>query len=312
MQYKQWLYEWLENYVKISSKARTVERYGQIIKRHPVPKLGEYDLNELTPMILQKYIAELLKCGNINTGRGLASNSVNSIINVIQNSMRTAYNLGYIAANISDKITRPKMAEKQIECFTVPEQRKIENEILSGKKKDRFLGVIICLYTGLRIGELLALEWSDIDISAGLMTVRKSCHDGKRADGTFGRITDTPKTASSERIIPLPKQLCVLLKEAKKKSMCQYVVAVKGREVPVRNYQRNFSNLLEKLNIPHRGFHSLRHTFATRALECGMDVRTLSEILGHKNPTVTLNRYAHSMFDHKKQMMNVVGKFLNF
>ena len=87
-------------------------------------------------------------------------------------------------------------------------------------------------------------------------------------------------------------------------------VEADGNAVSVRSYQRSFELLLKKLHIAHRGFHSLRHTFATRALECGMDVRTLSEILGHKNPTVTLNRYAHSLLEHKAAMMNRLGKLL--
>ena len=78
----------------------------------------------------------------------------------------------------------------------------------------------------------------------------------------------------------------------------------------VRSYQKTFELLLKRLRIPHKGFHSLRHTFATRALECGMDVKTLSEILGHKNPTITLKRYAHSMMEHKAEMMNRLGKLL--
>jgi integrase len=78
----------------------------------------------------------------------------------------------------------------------------------------------------------------------------------------------------------------------------------------MRSYQRTFESLLIKLNIPHKGFHALRHTFATRALECGMDVKTLSEILGHKNPTITLNRYVHSLLEHKTEMMNRLGKLL--
>ena len=80
--------------------------------------------------------------------------------------------------------------------------------------------------------------------------------------------------------------------------------------IPIRSYQASFSILLRDLDIPHRGFHSLRHTFATRSIECGMDVKTLSEILGHKNPTVTLKRYAHSLIGHKRAMMNLVGKLL--
>ena len=89
-----------------------------------------------------------------------------------------------------------------------------------------------------------------------------------------------------------------------------FVVSSGGKAVSVRSYQRRFELLLKKLGIPHKGFHSLRHIFATRALECGMDVKTLSETLGHKNPTVTLNRYAHSLMEHKADMMNRLGKLL--
>ena len=123
------------------------------------------------------------------------------------------------------------------------------------------------------------------------------------------RITDTPKTASSKRAIPIPKQLLPLLKEKKRNSLSKYVIeTTKGEPDGVTSYQRSFETLQKKLGIEKKGFHSLRHTFATRALECGMDVKTLSEILGHKNATVTLNRYAHSLQEHKQEMMNKVGK----
>ena len=80
--------------------------------------------------------------------------------------------------------------------------------------------------------------------------------------------------------------------------------------MPLRSYQKTFERLLKRESIPHKGFHALRHTFATRALECGMDVKMLSEILGHKNATITLNRYAHSLLEHKQEMMNKLGKLL--
>lgn len=173
-------------------------------------------------------------------------------------------------------------------------------------KRPKMFGIILCLYTGLRIGELLALEWSDIDFSKGELTVSKTCHDAKIENG-YKRITDTPKTTTSRRVIPVPRQILPLLREQKKKSRSTFVVG-EDRLQSVRSYQYSFSLLLKKLGIPHRGFHALRHTFATRALECGMDVKTLSEILGHKNPVVTLNRYAHSLMPHKHEAMNRLGK----
>lgn len=309
MKYKDWLKEWLDNYIEPTAKKRTFSRYSEIVEQHIIPRLGELELDELTPSVLQHYITELLQSGNLKTGRGLAANSVSAIINVIQNSLRTAFNLGYTKEYTADRIKRPKSQEKDVSCFSIQEQKKIEQAVLNCKK-DKMFGVMLCLYTGLRVGELLALKWTDFDLQKGHLSVSRSCHDGKGKDGKYIRIEDTPKTSSSRRIIPLPKQLLPIIKEFKKKSNAEYVVSCNGKPLSVRSYQRSFDLLQRKLGITHRGFHSLRHTFATRALECGMDVKTLSEILGHKSPTVTLNRYVHSLMEHKQDMMNRLGKLL--
>ena len=304
MKYIDWLVQWIENYIRPSVKVRTYERYKLIVEQHIKDKVGGIELNDLSPLVLQSFITELLQCGNKKTGKGLAANSVNSVISVIQSSLKTAHLLGLTKEYTADKLKRPKLMEKRVECFSLTEQKRIEQAIMSGKK-DKLYGILLCLYSGLRIGELIALQWSDIDFEKGILTVSKSCHDGKT-----GLIIDEPKTATSRRMIPLPKQLLPILRSVKKRSNSSSVVSANGNVVSVRSYQRSFELLLKKLKIPHKGFHSLRHTFATRAIECGMDVKTLSEILGHKNPTVTLNRYAHSLMEHKTDMMNKLGKLL--
>ena len=239
----------------------------------------------------------------MKTGTGLSSNSVNGIITVIQNSLKSAFAIGIVPEYNADKIKRPKVKEKQVVCFTKQEQRQIEQAILDGYKS-KLYGVILCLYTGLRIGELLALEWSDVDLQNGILSVNKTRHDGN------GNNVNSPKTETSRRMIPIPKQLLPFMKEWKKNSLSRFVVSNGEKCISVRGYQRMFERLLNRIGIPHKGFHALRHTFATRALECGMDVKTLSEILGHKNATVTLNRYAHSLVEHKQEMMNVLGKLI--
>ena len=302
MKYADWLSIWLNHFIKPNAKARTFARYEQLIRTHIAPKIGKNEMDDVTPLLLQSFTAKLLSGGNEKTGGGLSAGTVNAIISVLQNSLRTAHLYGYVKEYTADKIRRPKRHERCIECFTLSEQKKIEGAVLTDKKTKLF-GIVLCLYTGLRIGELMALKWGDMDLRQGFLTVSRSCHDSSE-----GTVFDEPKTETSRRIIPLPKQLLPKLKSIKKNSTSDFVVSAGEGTVSVRSYQRSFELLLKRLHIAHRGFHSLRHTFATRALECGMDVKTLSEILGHKNPTITLNRYAHSLPEHKIAMMNRLGK----
>lgn len=308
MKYRIWFEEWLTHYIKPSSKQRTFEQYSRAAQIHILPYLGDIELTDLTPFVLQKFITGLTENGNKRTGKGLSPNFVKTILSIVQNSLKTAHLVGYLPEYSANKIKRPKPKEKQVECFSAWEQKKIEEAALFAKK-DKYRGIILCLYTGLRIGELLALTWNDIDFEKSILSVTKTCHDGNE-NGKHTRIIDTPKTENSRRQIPLSKTLVKMLKEMRKKSKCEFVIADGEKPVFIRSYQRMFELFLKKLKLPHKGFHSLRHTFATRALECGMDVKSLSEILGHKNAMITLNRYAHSLWEHKAEMMNKLSKML--
>lgn len=309
MKYNDWLNFWLENYIEPNAKMRTTESYRRIIDKRLRQELGECEMGELTAPTIQAFVTGLITKGNVATKKGLASSTVNTIITVIQSSLKTAVLSGYIEKNVAESVRRPKIKSKEIECFTVAEQKKMESAALCDKRM-KMAGIVLCLYTGLRIGELLALTWEDVDMKSGLIAVNKACHDKIEKNGT-ARIVELPKTPSSKRIIPVPKQLLPVLRQLKKTGKCETVISSpEGKPIAIRSYQRSFSLFLKKLGIAHKGFHSLRHTFATRALECGMDVKTLSEILGHKNAAITLNRYVHSLTEHKRNMMNRLGKFL--
>lgn len=302
MKYKDWLREWLDYYVKPTTKERTYRKYRRHIEKYIAPRLGDYEMEELSAHVLQRFTVEL-------TNDGLASNTVIGIVSILKASVKRAVLLGVTNVQCTGVIVCPRAKEKHVESFTKDEQRRIERGIEDDKKLSLF-GILLCLYTGLRIGELLALTWADLDLSKGIITISKSCHDEWK-NGRYVKAIDTPKTENSYRVVPIPKQLVCRLKEIKKRSECKYIVFGKSEYgAQVRSYQRTFELLLKRLNVPHKGFHALRHTFATRALEIGMDVKTLAEILGHGNPTITLKRYAHSMLEHKTEMMNRLGKLL--
>ena len=236
MKYKEWLREWLELYEKPSVKPRTYAQYCDVIERRLIPALGDYDMDELETRVLQRYIVDLSQNGNTRTGKGLAPNSVNAVVLVLHASLTMAYALGLTKAVHVDKIKRPTVREKPVESFTTEEQKLIEQAVLADRRPKMF-GIVLCLYTGLRIGELLALEWSDVNLSDAELYVTKSCYDGKDENGQFCRITGTPKTESSRRVIPIPKQLIPHLRELKKKSNSKHVVFDGAKVITVRSYQ---------------------------------------------------------------------------
>lgn len=304
MKYGNWLRQWLEEDVRPSAHFRTYRRYAQIVRLHLPDPLKQTDLCDITPPCLQATVSELLRAGNRRTGGGLSAASVNMVITVLRSSLAAACRFGFLGVSPAESLLRPKRRERSVGCFSVAEQKAIEGAV-QASKKPKMQGILVCLYTGLRVGELLALRWRDIDFEKGLLSV---LHTSCEADGDI--VLGDPKTESSHRAIPLPRPLLARLRSLRKGSRSDFVISDGVRPVSIRSYQRSFELLLRKLGIPHRGFHALRHTFATRALECGMDVRTLSEILGHRSPTVTLNRYAHSLWEHKCDMMDRLGRRL--
>lgn len=171
------------------------------------------------------------------------------------------------------------------------------------------VGINLSMYMGLRIGEVCALQWKDIDLEKRILTVSKTiqrvqCRTG--AKWTKLIITE-PKSESSKRTIPIPDCLLSVLRENKADGDI-YVVSGKRKPVEPRTVQYRFAKTLHNADLPSFHYHSLRHLFATRCVELGFDVKTLSEILGHSSVEVTLNRYIHSDMDHKRTCMSLLSK----
>lgn len=298
MKYGQWLEEWLTVYVKPTVKARTFESYESIARQKIEPHLGERELDALTPTVLQTFAAELCE--------RYAPNTVSCIVTVLRSSLKRARAAALVQTEYGGSICLPRSEAGRVACFTLSEQKKIER-IVAGSRRPELFGIVLCLYTGLRIGELFALQWRDVDFVQRTLSVTKNCRDGW-CQGVYRKIIGTPKTAASRRIVPIPRQLLQDLSRMRGAGEDYVISGANGERLTMRAYQMAFERLLKRAGIPHRGFHALRHTFATRALECGMDVKTLSEIMGHKNAALTLGRYTHSLSEHKRAMMDRVGR----
>lgn len=310
MNFGELLGDWMENRQSYVLKRRTYLRYEEIIRTQIVPSLGNVETGELSVPLLQSFQRQKLTDGNVITGKPLASNTVKNMMSIVRGAIDYGRELGIPVCDTSSVIPL-HFEEKPITVFRKDEQRRIEKTVTESKKANHF-GVILCLYTGLRLGEFLALTWGDIDFHSGLLTVNKtSCV--MKEEGTYKIHVDRPKTESSVRVIPIPKPILNELRALKKRSKAEFVVATcHGGRVSNRSYQTTYGRILKKAGVEYKNFHVLRHTFATRALESGMDIKTLSELMGHKSPVITMNRYVHSMMETKRKAMNTLAKSLNF
>ena len=297
MKTKEWFEQWLSVYVKGQVKPRTYTKYSQITKSYIVPHFGERELDSITREDVQVLIYVELRQKTT-----LSANTINSVIMVMNIAFDLAEDLGLITKNPCRKIKRLPKAEKKVEAFSSSEQRKIETYITLAEKP-RLNGVIICLYLGLRIGELLALTWDDIDLHNRTIFIAKTI-------GEHGEITP-PKTEASIRLLPIPNAIIGVLRDLKRIATCEFVIETEGHQTSIRAYQGLHKRMLIRIGIRPLGFHSLRHTFATRALESGMDFKTLSELMGHANVSITIDRYAHCQMELKRKSINRLSRLNN-
>ena len=311
MKIKELLFEWLYENHQSEIKERTILRYETLIINHINPLLGEYDIDTLKPRELQKAINELKSKVSVRTNRPLSSSSINTVIAILKLAYGYANDFEITSNNPTLRIKRMQRSEPlKANAFTREEQIKIENYI-EKLNNDEYFGIILVLYTGLRIGELLALTWKDINLRNGLITIDKTMYKTRLSNGQWVYKISTPKSKSSIRVIPFPSFLKEKLSQLKRNRKSQYIVCKNdGSVLNQRLLVHRYETVLKRAKVKRLNFHCLRHTFATRALENRMDIKTLSEILGHANVATTLNIYAHSLLDHKKQQMRKIKRLI--
>ena len=269
---------WLES-IQFLIKVSTYVHYLGITKNHIKPELGNLEIKNINIEVIEKFINRKFK-------NSLSNKTIRDIVVVLKQI------LSY--ANISFKVKLPKLKKKPIKILSKEEQKCLEKKILNQDFNSSY-GIILSLYTGLRIGEICALKWEDINLNK--KTIKVS-HTMLRIMDTenFNKtkiILEEPKTENSKREIPINNFLYNILINIKPKDSDTYFLTGTKQYIEPRTYYNHFQKLLCESNIPKYGFHALRHTFATRCIEIGMDPKSLSEILGHSDVKVTLSLYVH-------------------
>lgn len=292
---------WLNGDLASRVKPSTYESYYRCIIGYVIPFYQEKGNEQISLQTTSEFSCR------INNHEKFSGSYRRKILTIYKTALREIMKGNNECDNILNAIQLPRKITAEVQVFSVKEQRKIEKAIIQSPDK-RCLGILLCFYTGIRLGEICGLKWEDIDFDAGTMVVTRTVSRIKNFNETKKKTVlfiGKPKSNHSVRKIPLPDFLLDLARELNMESSDESHFILTNTELPMdpRKYQKLFQKLLIHARVKKRKFHAIRHTFATRALELGVDIKTLSEILGHSNVSITLNIYAHSMYEQKKKAM---------
>lgn len=294
--------EWL-SVSEAQLKPSTIAKYRDYLRCYIFPAFGEKKMSEISDADVSGFCSELLKHGG-KKGTGLSPKIVSEIFRVMKHLLAYAlsrrYEVGY-----SPDCVRIRQKQHELRVLTPAEQERLQGHLEASNDPVCF-GILLCLFTGMRIGELCGLSWDDISPENRELRVRRtlqriSCNE---PDGSKTKIVITsPKSEHSRRTIPLPEGLCVRL-AAEKRPGAVFLTGEADRHVEPRTMLNRFKSVLAECNIEDAKFHALRHTFATKWVEKGLDVKCLSAILGHSTVNITLNRYVHPSMALKRKNMD--------
>lgn len=292
---------------KAKVKLSTYTRYVENTEWYILPVLGDVVITELSQEMIDLFSSFLQSSGK-KDGGALASKTVRDILAVLRQIIKFAIKKKYIS-NPDYVIETPKQSKHGVQIFSHKEQDKIE--LISSSHNDPLrYGIYLSLYTGLRIGELCALRWEDLDLERAILSVNHTVLRIRDISQETGKKTklviETPKTDASLRQIPLPDSINQHLIEIKLESNASdmaFFLTGTSNLIEPRNYYEKYKKYLKEVNLEGYTFHALRHTFATRCIEKGIDPKALSEILGHSSVQITLDRYVHPTMDTKRTCM---------
>lgn len=285
-------------------KRSTYSAYSLLVNNHLIPAFeGVYDVTE---DMVQSFVFTKLE-------QGLSQKSIKDILIVLKMILRFAVKQGFMQHREIDVKFPTERERQELEVLSRSSQKRIM-EYVQSHFTFMNLGIYICLCAGLRIGEVCALVWDDIDVESGVINISKTIQriyvidNGEKHTEV---IIDTPKSKNSIREIPIAKDLLRMIKPFKKVVNGNfYVLTNSDQPTEPRTYRNYYKRLMEQLNMPKLKFHGLRHSFATRCIESKCDYKTVSVLLGHSNISTTLNLYVHPNMEQKKKCVEQMFKML--
>ena len=277
---------------RVKVKDSSFSTYSFICERHLLPFFRDIELDNIDDEIINQFIKFKLENGGLK-GTPISPKTINDMVNLLMQIVRSYSEFDLDIEKLSSR-------QKEISVFTEKEYYKLKN-YLSTETDSAKLGIITTMLTGIRLGELCALKWDRIDLANGFIHIDKTMQRIKIASKTEKTkiIIDTPKSEASIRTIPISTVLLDNLKQFESHSN-SYLLTSTPKFIEPRSYQRYFKSCLVTSGVNDNKFHTLRHTFATMAIARGMDIKTLSVLLGHTDVSFTMKRYVHPNMEHKR------------
>lgn len=291
-------------------KETSIAKYEGILARYLVPEFGEIKVAEITRDKVSQFLQRLL----VPQGEkedGLAPKTVTGIFSVLKTILDYAKRCGNVP--VTDLGDLPvKQVRNPLRVLSVNEQHLLENYLTADMDYSRF-GIMLCLYTGIRLGELCALKWEDISFTDRTLHVHRTMErvpaKGERSKTKI--IVTTPKSSCSVRYIPIPDKVFHLAQEMKGPQDAFLLTGSANKFIEPRTMENHFLAAVKKSGIDRANFHALRHTFATRCVELGFDAKSLSEILGHASVRITMDRYVHPTMEAKQRNMDRLSELMS-
>ncbi|MGL6202154.1 MAG: tyrosine-type recombinase/integrase [Lachnospiraceae bacterium] len=293
---------WLYSIIRINVKESTFSNYVAILEKWIKPYLGSKKLSRLCKEDIQYFVGTL-------TEQGLSPGSVRNVFNLLSAALQSAKEYGYHFENPCEGTRLPKPEKREAKVLTLEQQKMLEE---AARQNKNGLPIVLALYSGMRVGEICALTWEDVDFENKVVNVTKTirriqCVELDAPTKTV-LVTGSPKSNQSIRDVPLPAHMLELLMKHLENSTSEFLFDFQGHSLEPRNLQYHFKSLLETAGLTDINFHALRHTYATRCLELGFPPNTLSDILGHASTKMTLDRYGHSQQAQKQESMEMLDE----